>query len=153
MAGQRNINQATFLTERALYRAVTAADKSIPDGTDAADEMIPFIDLEIDPNSKTLQPDGTHKFVSTWSAHNAVLELYAILVGTSATLSVYVWGDPEKPAKQSDAVGKWCKLASFTITASTLLSLTNIPAGLYRVCVDAIVGAGATLTLNEQHTL
>ena len=163
MPGQRTPYQATFLTERVLYRSVASADSVIPDGPALnAGNQLPIIDLSIDPASAIRNEQNTGvKYTNACYQHNAVLELFVLLTNLSAaTLSVYAWGEPgQVPADVASMKGSWCKLGSFTVTESTLLSLVNIPAAIYRVCVDSLTpaaeipeGESSLLRIAEQHT-
>lgn len=158
-AGVKNIFDETYLTSRALYREAVASADSNPDSV-----ALPVINLHINAsNLSALRVDSNPVVAGTPAAtvqpgsrrgYNAQLALFALLTGTnpSADISVWVWGGLEPFGARSALTGKWCLVQTTTITKNSLIMVRNIPSAPVVVTVSAISGAGAAVTIHEQHT-
>jgi hypothetical protein len=119
---------------------VDAADADV----DAVDEII---DTRVDDN---VQP----------VAHGleATLALFIIFDGaTGADVSLWYRGNDEEEegddssSSPSGAAGNWCRYAVATgLSVNTMLVYSGVPAGEWKLVVDALTGA--SLTIREAHS-
>lgn len=133
----------TYLTKRVTYREVSAVDASI----DAFDDTI---DTRIDEDIR-----------SVTSGASSLLALFVLLDGgiTAATLDIYAQATDESidaPVSSSSSssgfFGSWAFYEQITVDIRNLLHVIwPLPAGVYKVMVTAITGAG-DLVIRESHS-
>ena len=163
----------TFLTPRAVYReGITVADADDPG---PFEDSIPIIQLDIDTANliQNADDDIEDRFGPAGRAYNAHLELFTIFeIGATvdcepsfegilnsvlipsdarchATIRVWIVAVPQ--IGDSTLGENWCLVHEQSVLTSTLITLRNIPAGVYKVTVTHI-NDDCTLHILEQHT-
>ena len=153
MPGNRSSENGDFVTPRAAYREVTAADAS-----GATDTDVPVLDTRRGEVSTTGQAPASYY------GRNAQIDVAAIFgTGvTSATLQLWLLAEiervepqtPEELASSSSSSGvddEWVQAGvDQAITGSALVVFKDIPPGQYKVLVSAFGGTG-TLVLRTQY--
>lgn len=164
MPGKASQYSWSYVTPRRVLRsAVSAADA-------APSDILPAIRLDLSTGTPgTLAPSAEGGAASR--GHNAVLLLHvgyyapvsvvgmsALLTNGSATahatLRVWVKSDSEGTGygvTPASTTGVWSLVSEHSVTCSTLIRLTDLPAGRYCVTVD-FVTPGASVTITEQHS-
>ena len=137
--GRKTVN-GRALTERKTVREVDAADASV-------DDVSEVIDTRLDDNGKEVA-----------HGYEATLALFLVLAGaTGVDISLWYRGhdeeesDEDSSSSPSGAAGDWCRYAVATgVTVNTMLVYASVPAGEWKVVVDALVGSG--LIIREAHS-
>lgn len=155
MPGKRSVEQASFVTPRALYRNNVVAGGE----TDPTLNTIPILDTRVGPNA-SIQPAGSPQSDVNNYGKDARINLSILVSGfTSVTLQLWLKSEieavalsnaPLTPPTLPVGTQEWMQVASKTVNTSTLWTITDIPPGKYKVLVSAAVGAGF-VTLEEQH--
>lgn len=128
------------LTQRKTVRDVDTADANV-------DAVAEIIDTRLDDNENGVA-----------HGYEATLALFLILDGAiGVDISLWYRGhdeeeeDEDSSSSPSGAAGNWCRYAVSTgIAVNTMLVYPSVPAGEWKVVVDALTGEG--LIIRESHS-
>ena len=137
-AGRKTVD-GNALTQRKTVREVDSADTSV-------DDVAEIIDTRVDDNA---QPSAR--------GSGTTLALFAVLDGAAnVDLSLWYHGNDEETEGESSssspsgAPGDWCKYVAVTgITENKMLVYASVPAGEWKVVVDATDGG---VIIREAHS-
>lgn len=145
MAGAKTPYDATYLTEKALYRTVTKDDEA----PDQSDPVVPVIRLDIDTSRRVQKVGQATAYQCSQRAYNGQLVIYA-LIGESEGLTINLWawaGVDGEPSTETWALAGTVE----NVTENTQIFFRNIPANKYCVTVTG-VGENNEVVLVEQHS-
>lgn len=139
-AGRKHEGDGNYLTCRRTLRTVAVADGDV-------DDVAEILDTRVDLGDDRKGNRG----------HETTIAVFALLDGpTAATIQLWGLGSEEEFEDSSSSSiggsgGEWCMYDSQNITVNTMLVYANMPAGLYKVVVSAITGAG-DVVIREAHS-